>query len=257
MEDWLEPLSRRRRRCARPIAGRSRSGAFPRCELMETAGAGGRRGGGRAGGSAGAVRSSAARATTAATGWSRRGCSRETGFEVDALLLSPRRRALRGRRATSSASTARARGRRRRAARRRSRAPGWSSTRSSAPGSRAPRATRPARRSTRSTGRRPGGRHRHPLRGERLDRRGRGQGGRAPTSTVTFHAAKLGHWVAPGKDHTGELRVVADRDPGGAPGRAGGRADRRRACWSSRRAAAPGRRSSAPARWWSSAARAG
>ena len=31
--------------------------------------------------------------------------------------------------------------------------------------------------------------------------------------TVSFHAAKLGHRIAPGKWHTGELRVVADRDP--------------------------------------------
>ena len=33
--------------------------------------------------------------------------------------------------------------------------------------------------------------------------------------TVTFHAPKLGHWIAPGKEHTGELRVAADRDPAG------------------------------------------
>ena len=25
--------------------------------------------------------------------------------------------------------------------------------------------------------------------------------------TVTFHAPKFGHWIAPGKDHTGDLRV--------------------------------------------------
>jgi ADP-dependent NAD(P)H-hydrate dehydratase / NAD(P)H-hydrate epimerase len=35
--------------------------------------------------------------------------------------------------------------------------------------------------------------------------------------TVTFHAPKLGHWVAPGKDHTGELRVAPIGIPGGAP----------------------------------------
>ena len=35
--------------------------------------------------------------------------------------------------------------------------------------------------------------------------------------TVSFHAAKLGHWVAPGKDHTGELRVAAIGIPDGAP----------------------------------------
>jgi ADP-dependent NAD(P)H-hydrate dehydratase / NAD(P)H-hydrate epimerase len=37
--------------------------------------------------------------------------------------------------------------------------------------------------------------------------------------TVSFHAAKLGQWIAPGKWHTGELRVVAIGIPPGAPGR--------------------------------------
>jgi NAD(P)H-hydrate epimerase len=36
--------------------------------------------------------------------------------------------------------------------------------------------------------------------------------------TVSFHAAKLGHRVAPGKGRTGELRVVPIGIPGGAPG---------------------------------------
>jgi ADP-dependent NAD(P)H-hydrate dehydratase / NAD(P)H-hydrate epimerase len=36
--------------------------------------------------------------------------------------------------------------------------------------------------------------------------------------TVSFHAAKLGHFVAPGKWHTGELRVVPIGIPEGAPG---------------------------------------
>jgi ADP-dependent NAD(P)H-hydrate dehydratase / NAD(P)H-hydrate epimerase len=35
--------------------------------------------------------------------------------------------------------------------------------------------------------------------------------------TVSFHAAKLGHFVAPGKWHTGELRVVPIGIPEGAP----------------------------------------
>jgi ADP-dependent NAD(P)H-hydrate dehydratase / NAD(P)H-hydrate epimerase len=35
--------------------------------------------------------------------------------------------------------------------------------------------------------------------------------------TVTFHAPKLGHWVAPGKEHTGELRVAPIGIPVGAP----------------------------------------
>jgi hydroxyethylthiazole kinase-like uncharacterized protein yjeF len=40
--------------------------------------------------------------------------------------------------------------------------------------------------------------------------------------TVSFHAAKLGQRVAPGKWHTGELRVVAIGIPAGAPGEAVG-----------------------------------
>lgn len=35
--------------------------------------------------------------------------------------------------------------------------------------------------------------------------------------TVTFHAAKVGHLIAPGKWHTGELRVAAIGIPAGAP----------------------------------------
>lgn len=40
--------------------------------------------------------------------------------------------------------------------------------------------------------------------------------------TVSFHAAKLGHRVAPGKWHTGELRVAPIGIPDGAPGEAAG-----------------------------------
>jgi ADP-dependent NAD(P)H-hydrate dehydratase / NAD(P)H-hydrate epimerase len=40
--------------------------------------------------------------------------------------------------------------------------------------------------------------------------------------TVSFHAAKLGQRVAPGKWHTGELRVVPIGIPDGAPGEAAG-----------------------------------
>lgn len=36
--------------------------------------------------------------------------------------------------------------------------------------------------------------------------------------TVTFHVAKVGHWVAPGKAHTGSLTVAPIGIPGGAPG---------------------------------------
>jgi hydroxyethylthiazole kinase-like uncharacterized protein yjeF len=35
--------------------------------------------------------------------------------------------------------------------------------------------------------------------------------------TVTFHAPKLGHWIAPGKEHAGELRVAPIGIPDGAP----------------------------------------
>lgn len=40
--------------------------------------------------------------------------------------------------------------------------------------------------------------------------------------TVSFHAAKLGQRIAPGKWHTGELRVVSIGIPAGAPGEAVG-----------------------------------
>ena len=35
--------------------------------------------------------------------------------------------------------------------------------------------------------------------------------------TVTFHAPKLGHWIAPGKEHTGKLRVAPIGIPEGPP----------------------------------------
>src|SRR5258707_441023 len=35
--------------------------------------------------------------------------------------------------------------------------------------------------------------------------------------TVGFHAAKVGHLIAPGKEHTGELRVAPIGVPEGAP----------------------------------------
>ncbi len=38
--------------------------------------------------------------------------------------------------------------------------------------------------------------------------------------TVTFHAAKLGHWIAPGKERTGELRVADIGIPSEAPAEA-------------------------------------
>ncbi len=73
--------------------------------------------------------------------------------------------------------------------------------------------------------------------------------------TVSFHAAKLGQRIAPGKWHTGELRVVAIGIP---PERRasppGARSSPRSLPW--RPAAGRGRPSSAPARWRSPAPRA-
>ena len=40
--------------------------------------------------------------------------------------------------------------------------------------------------------------------------------------TVSFHASKLGHWVAPGKAHSGELRVAEIGIPAGSPADAPG-----------------------------------
>jgi ADP-dependent NAD(P)H-hydrate dehydratase / NAD(P)H-hydrate epimerase len=40
--------------------------------------------------------------------------------------------------------------------------------------------------------------------------------------TVSFHSAKLGHWIAPGKAHAGELRVAEIGIPAGAPARPAG-----------------------------------
>ena len=48
--------------------------------------------------------------------------------------------------------------------------------------------------------------------------------------TVSFHAAKIGHRIAPGKWHTGELRVVPIGIPAGAPRRAGRRRRSSRPC---------------------------
>ena len=47
-----------------------------------------------------------------------------------------------------------------------------------------------------------------------------------PTLTVSFHAAKVGHWISPGKRHTGELRVVPIGIPDGAPAERRGGPDR-------------------------------
>ena len=77
------------------------------------------------------------------------------------------------------------------------------------------------------------------------------------SATVTFAAAKPGHWIAPGKQHTGELHVIDIGIPPGAPvtpdvGPAHARASTR-SCPAATRPA----RSSAPATSSSPAARAG
>ena len=57
--------------------------------------------------------------------------------------------------------------------------------------------------------------------------------------TVSFHAAKLGHRIAPGKWHTGELRVAPIGIPDGRARRAGRRGRSSPPCSAWRRAAAP------------------
>ena len=65
--------------------------------------------------------------------------------------------------------------------------------------------------------------------------------------TVTFHGAKVGHYVAPGKWATGELVVAPIGIPAGAPEPAAAGVIEP-AVLELPRAAAPGRPSSAPAR---------
>ena len=74
--------------------------------------------------------------------------------------------------------------------------------------------------------------------------------------TVSFHAAKLGQRIAPGKWHTGELRVAPIGIPAGAPGEAGRRDDRPGGAGPGAAPRGPHRPSSAPARWRSPVARA-
>ena len=106
--------------------------------------------------------------------------------------------------------------------------------------------------------RRAGRRRRRPERRRRLHRRGRGRGGRARIATATFHAAKPGLWIEPGKAHAGEVARRRHRHPATArPVEPRDRADRRRACWRRSRAAARRRRSSPAATCSSPAARAG
>ena len=121
--------------------------------------------------------------------------------------------------------------------------PGWrararSSTRSSAPASRARRASRRRRRSRRSTA---AARRSSPATSPPAStpRAARSRGSRSrPRLTVSFHAAKVGHRVAPGKWHTGELGSCRSASPTGAPVEpAAGEIDPPSSAW--RRAAAP------------------
>ena len=77
------------------------------------------------------------------------------------------------------------------------------------------------------------------------------------TVTVSFHAAKLGHWIAPGKRHTGELEVAAIGIPDDGPAEAPGGLLAQLGARACSPAATPTRPSSARARCWSPAGRAG
>ena len=140
---------------------------------------------------------------------------RDAGREVDVLLLGRPRGAPRRRRGEPRAAARR---------RRRGRSPPrrWTARRAIVDAilgtgfsGRAARARRRARsrRSTRPGGRRRGDRLRRPQRRRRVDRRGRrGEAVRA-AATATFHAGKPGLWIAPGKDHAGEVDGDRHRDP--------------------------------------------
>ena len=89
--------------------------------------------------------------------------------------------------------------------------------RSSAPGSPARPARPPTLRSTRSTLRaRPSSPRTSPSGVDAATGEAEGVAVEAD-ATVTFHAAKLGHWIAPGRDLRGELRVAPIGIPDGAP----------------------------------------
>ena len=203
---------------------------MPSLELMEAAGPGGRRGGARGRGRRPGRGSSAARATTAATGWSPRAtCASRASrsrcccsWPADELSGDARANLerLRGRRARA----------RRRRARRRARGLGRGRRRDLRHRlRRRPRATPADARSRRST----------PV-GAPVVAADIASGVDASTGevegaaveadvTVSFHAAKLGHWIAPGKRHAGELgwRRSGSRR---APPASRRRADRARAC---------------------------
>ena len=65
-------------------------------------------------------------------------------------------------------------------------------------------------------------------------------------ATATFHRAKPGLWIAPGKAHAGEVERDRHRHPARRAGRGRRGPDHRRACCATCRGAAPTRPSSAP-----------
>ena len=177
---------------------------------------------------------------------------RETGREVRRRLRGAARRAHR-RRAHEPRAPARDRRRSRPTAcrgpsamSRRSAGARWpscsparrsSSTRCSAPAFRASPAARWRRRSRRS--RRSGRRRAERRRAERRRRLERARSPRAAVRarrTVTFHAAKPGLWINPGKAHAGEVEVIDIGIPRGAPGAARHRPDHEQRCSASSRA---------------------
>ena len=198
-------------------------------------GSGGGRGRCRAG-RPGPRGSSAARATTAATAWWRRGTLAETGFEVEALLLWPadelsgdakaNLERLAGAREVEPASSRALRG------------VGvvvdaiFGTGFAGEPRDPAAGAIEAINHAERT-----GGRRRRRLGRQRL-RTARSRAPRcAPTVTVTFHAPKLGHWIAPGKAHRRAAGGPIGIPDGGRREAAAGLIDPR--CWRWRRRAAP------------------
>ena len=194
---------------------------IPSLELMEAAGRGGRRGRARGRRAPAPARVVCGKGNNGGDGLVAARHLAATGYEVEALLLWPAAElSADARSRTSRASGAGRGGRRPTGSPTRWPAQAWSSTRSSAPALRAhrgPRPTPPSRRSTAC--------------GAPVIAADIASGVDASTGetegvavearlTVGFHAAKLGHFVAPGKARTGELRVVEigiPADPPSAP----------------------------------------
>ena len=194
---WLDAAARRRAHARRPTAGRSRSSASPRSSSWSAPAAGWRAWSTRSPPTARSP-SSAARATTAATATSPRGCCARPGREVASSPSRPSSELSGDARANAerlpgeppqpfAAGAPRAlRGRRRRAARHRA----------------SRRAARPRRRRDRGARTPPGSPSSPPTcpaastpsTGEVA-----GRARSAPRATATFHAAKPGLWIDPGK----------------------------------------------------------